>query len=91
MTIGEYRKLVQYHILLGTIFTNIHAITLYYYTKQTEKTLLDKYTYNVGKPRDCRRRLYYCHTSVETKHGFTRGTTLSLHLCPKVVTEYINN
>ena len=25
------RKLVQYDILLETIFTNIHAITLYYY------------------------------------------------------------
>ena len=43
------------------------------------------------KPRDCRGRLYYCHTSVETKHGFTSGTTLSLHLCRNVVTEYINN
>ena len=46
MSIGEYcpsqlsyctRKLVQYDILFGTIFTNIHAITLYYWQRTREK------------------------------------------------------
>ena len=33
------RKLVQYDILLGTIFTNIHAITLYYYSHYFQNNL----------------------------------------------------
>jgi hypothetical protein len=31
------RKLMQYDILLGTIFTNIHAITLLEYLKYSQR------------------------------------------------------